>query len=170
MVQALCNPLTKAEAFGKIMENYGPRLYGHLRRVTGNHEDADDALQNTFMKVWMKVEDFRGDAAFFSWVFAIAVNEGRAILQRQKRRGVSVPAEASDLRAASAGPDPESIREKLSAALLTLPEKQRLVFDLRYFEEKSYAEIAALTGTTEGALKASYFHAVKKIEKYLTEG
>lgn len=168
LVQALRNPLTKEEAFGKIMENYGPRLYSHLRRMTGNHENADDALQNTFMKVWMNADKFRGDSAFFTWVFAIAVNEGRDILQRQKRRGISVPAEAAGLRAASAGPDPEGIRSKLSAALLTLPEKQRLVFDLRYFEEMGYAEIAALTGTTEGALKASYFHAVKKIEKYLT--
>lgn len=164
----MCSPEKKEAAFRQITDKYSDRLYRHLRRMTGNHEDADDALQNTFIKVWLNAEKFRGDSAFFSWIFAIALNEGRTILRRQMRKGTSVPAEDAELRAGSSGPAPEAIRAKLSAALLTLPEKQRTVFDLRYFEEMSYAEIAALTGTSEGALKASYFHAVKKIEKYLT--
>ncbi|MCA1750614.1 MAG: RNA polymerase sigma factor [Flavobacteriales bacterium] len=140
---------TRVAAFETLVRIYQEKLYGHLRRMTGNHPDADDALQNTLIKVWKNIETFRGDSALYSWLYRIAANEALDIIKKRKTGFGHVPAESAEL---------------------TVPEKQRQVFDLKYFEEMKYDTIAEITGTSVGALKASYFHAVKKIEAFLMRG
>lgn len=161
---------TRVAAFETLVRIYQEKLYGHLRRMTGNHPDADDALQNTLIKVWKNIETFRGDSALYSWLYRIAANEALYIIKKRKTGFGHMPAESAELTAANEGPCGETIEAKFQAALLTLPEKQRQVFDLKYFEEMKYDTIAEITGTSVGALKASYFHAVKKIEAFLMRG
>lgn len=169
MAELRQNP-TRESAFETLVRTYQEKLYGHLRRMTGNHPDADDALQNTFIKVWKNIEKFRGDSALYSWLYRIATNEAIALIEKRKKGFRQLPAESSGLTASTEGPSGDAIEAKLKAALLTLPEKQRQVFDLKYFEEMKYETIAEITGTSVGALKASYFHAVKKLEAFLTRG
>lgn len=167
IIDALRFPATREAAFEVLVTTYQKPLYSHLRRMLGNHEDADDALQNTFIKVWRNVDRFRGDASLFSWLYRIATNEALNIINQKVPYNKTSKADEMSLVAASDGPDGDAISRKLQAAMLTLPEKQRQVFDLRYFEEMKYSQIAEITGTSVGALKASYFHAVKKIEAAL---
>lgn len=158
---------TRTAAFETLVRTYQKPLYGHLRRMTGNHPDADDALQNTFIKVWKNVETFRGDSALFSWLYRIATNEALTLIEKRKKAFGHLQPESYELAAGTEGPSAETIEAKLQAALLTLPEKQRQVFDLKYFAEMKYQDIAEVTGTSVGALKAGYFHAVKKVEAFL---
>lgn len=153
-----------------LMRTYQNRLYGHLRRMLGNHPDADDALQNTLVKVWKNFDQFRGDAALYTWLFRIATNEALTQIEKRKHTRHHIPLNESPLRAVHDGPGSEEIARRLQDAIATLPPRQRQVFDLKYFEELTYEEIATLTQTSVGALKASYFHAVKKIESALGAG
>ena len=153
----------------QCMNVYKKPLYAHVRSMTGNHPDADDALQNTFVKIWKHVDGFKGNSALYTWMYRIATNEAITIInRRQKMHAVDieegrVEGEQTD------GPSGDEIKAKLKEALEQLPEKQRKVFEMKYFSEMKYEEIANLTGTSVGALKASYFHAVRKIEAFLKD-
>ena len=160
------------EAFEILVRTYQERLYASIRRQVANHADADDVLQNTFLNAWRGLPNFRGDSALFTWLFRIAQNEVMA-LHRKESRGwkIEISEPAGEKHAQTnhqEGPSSSEIEEKLNNALMRLPDKQRKVFEWRYYDELSYEEISQLTGTSVGALKASYFHAVKKIENHLT--
>ena len=163
----------KEIAFTRIMRKYQEKLYWHVRRIVVSHEDADDVIQNTFMKVWNNLEAFRGNAQLFTWLFRIATNEALSFL-KQRKRNTFMPwkdyenylEENLESNVFFSG---DAIRKKLQKALIRLPEKQRLVFNMKYFEEMKYEDMAEILGTSVGALKASYHHAVKKIEYYLSE-
>jgi RNA polymerase sigma-70 factor (ECF subfamily) len=168
ILKGLKDAHTKEAAFVQCMKLYKRPLYAHVRSMTGNHPDADDALQNTFVKIWKHIDGFKGDSALYTWMYRIATNEAITIInRRQKMHAVDV--EESHLEGGQTdGPDGEEIKEKLSEALEQLPEKQRKVFEMKYFSEMKYEEMSKLTDTSVGALKASYFHAVRKIEAFLT--
>ena len=138
VVEQLHNQATCKAAFGKVIEHYSSQLYWQIRRMVIDHDDANDVLQNTFLKAWTSIDNFRGDAKLSTWLYKIAINESITFVNKKK-------------------------------AIATLPEKQRLVFNLRYYDEMKYEEMSEILGTSEGALKASYHHAVKKIEQYLSE-
>jgi RNA polymerase sigma-70 factor (ECF subfamily) len=168
LVERLQKPESRNAAFRELMSLYQEKLYSHIRRMVGNHTDADDVLQNTFVKVYRYIDKFKGDSKLYTWVYKIASNEALNHLNKENRMR-SVTFEPQHVRAGfQQGPDGEEISHKLKQAVATLPEKQRQVFDLKYFEEMKYEEIAEITGTSIGGLKASYYHAVKKIEEFLT--
>lgn len=161
------HPETQEAAFTAIMHKYQERLYWHIRRMVVSHEDANDLLQNVFIKIWAHLGDFREDAQLFTWMYRIATNECLTFLEKQKKQAkVSLSDEeenlAENLKAENYF-DAKKAEWKLQQAILQLPEKQRLVFNLRYYDEMPYAEMSQVLGTSEGALKASYHHAVKKI-------
>ncbi len=159
-------------AFNLIVRKYQERLYWYIRRVVIDHEDANDVLQNVFLKAWKNLHSFREDANLYTWLYRIATNESLTFLKQKARRQHLSTDELQHQLAGTLESDPhysgEAIQKKLDQAILTLPEKQRIVFTLKYFEEKKYDEMALILNTSVGALKASYHHAVKKIEKYLT--
>jgi RNA polymerase sigma-70 factor (ECF subfamily) len=164
-------PDTRERAYTAIVKKYQERLYWHIRRMVVNHEDANDVLQNVFIRVWNGLENFREDAKLYTWLYRIATNECLSYLEQQKKKAsVSL----SDLEEGLANQvradkdfDPKKIEWKLQVAIQRLPEKQRIVFSLRYYDEMPYEEMSKVLDTSEGALKASYHHAVKKIEDYL---
>jgi len=163
----------KEAAFTRIMERYQEKLYWHVRRIVISHDDADDVIQNTFLKVWKNLDRFRQDAELFTWLFRIATNEALTLLKKQKRNRMLPWSDYENYLEENLESDEyfsgDTIARKLQKALIRLPEKQRLVFNMKYFEEMKYEEMAAILGTSVGALKASYHHAVKKMEKYLLE-
>ena len=157
-----------------LVEAYSKKLYWHIRRLVILHEDADDALQNTFINAWKKIGEFRGESSLYTWLYTIATNEALTLINRRKRdRSVSFE-DIGSLLARSAGGstwfDGDEAQVKLQNAILKLPEKQRVVFNLRYYDEMPYGEMSRVLKTSEGALKASYHHAVRKIEEMLGEG
>lgn len=158
-------------AFTKLVRKYQERLYWHIRRMVVVHEDTDDILQNVFIKVWRNLEGFRGDANLYTWLYRIATNETLSWIEAQKKFStVSMDGKEDFLEnrlQAQPNFDPEKIEWKLQRAIGTLPEKQRIVFNLRYYDEMPYEEMAQVLDTSAGALKASYHHAVKKVEEYL---
>lgn len=158
-------------AFTVLVEKYSSRLYWHIRRLVILHEDADDALQNTFINAWKNIGEFRSHSTLFTWLYAIATNEALAIINKRKRNEtVALEDVKSILANSSEGNtwfDGDEAQVKLQNAILQLPEKQRIVFNLKYFEDITYEEMSRILNTSEGALKASFHHAVKKIEKYL---
>lgn len=160
----------KQSVFSEIILRYKEKVYFHVRRILDSHEDADDAAQLTFIKVWQNLPAFRGDSRFYSWIYRIATNEALNILRKNRKWESIDEADTSEQITYSepALPKTLEIENRLYDAIETLPKKQQLVFNLRYFEEFSYEDIAEITGTSVGALKASYFHAVKKIEESLT--
>lgn len=164
-------------AFGLMVDMYSQTIYWQLRRMVYNHDDADDLVQNTFIKAWEGLDNFRGEAKISTWLYSIAMYEGLNHIKQQKRKAeLYVRAEDSDTAdyllsnlESDAYFDGDEYEKKFQAALLQLPEKQGLVFRLRYYDELPYEEISQITGTSVGALKASYHHAVKKIEQLLSE-
>jgi RNA polymerase sigma-70 factor (ECF subfamily) len=160
-------------AFNLIVRKYQERLYWHIRRILIDHEDTDDILQNTFIKAWNGLETFREASALFTWLYRIATNEAMTFLKQKKRKYLlpltDVEKQLRNTIETDEYFDGDELHMKLQKAILTLPEKQRLVFNMKYFGEMKYEEIAAVMNTSVGALKASFHHAVKKIEKYLTE-
>ena len=157
--------------FRLVVERYSSRLYWHIRRLVILHEDADDALQNTFINAWKNISDFRNESALYTWLYAIATNESLTLINKRKRNAtVSLDDLGSFFANSVEGStwfDGEEAQVKLQNAILQLPEKQRVVFNLKYFEEMTYEDMSKVLKTSEGALKASYHHAVKKIEKIL---
>lgn len=163
----------KEAAYTKLITKYQERLYWHIRRLVVHHEDANDVLQNVLIKVWKYLDNFRGDANLYTWLYRIATNETLTFIKKEKKRAsVSISEEDTGLEEklkAEPGFDPNRLEWKLQQAIQSLPEKQRIVFTLRYYDEMPYAEMAQVLETSEGALKASYHHAVKKVEKFIKE-
>ncbi len=164
---------TKEKAFSMLVQTYQERMYWHIRRMVINHDDADDVLQNTFVKVWRNLANFKGNSKLYTWLYRIATNESLTFLNKKKRTSAT-PLETEDYSlSATLQSDPyfdgDEIQIKLQEAIDTLPSKQKQVFLLRYYDEMKYDEMSEVLDTSVGALKASYHHAVKKIEKFLTE-
>ncbi|MCL4482925.1 MAG: RNA polymerase sigma factor [Bacteroidetes bacterium] len=157
-------------AFQLLVKTYQQRLYWHIRKIVVGHDDADDLLQNVFIKVWKNIDNFREDSSLFTWLFRIATNESLSFLQHQKRRNIISFDGVSDYLVETFETDAhfegEDLQKILQLAVLKLPEKQRLVFNMKYYDEMKYEEIAEILKTSVGALKASYHHAVKKIEAH----
>lgn len=165
------NPATKENAYTAIIRKYQEKLYWHIRRMVVEHEDANDVLQNVFIRVWNGLENFREDAQLYTWLYRIATNECLTFLEQQKKRGTislnDIETGLSNKVRADKYFDPNKLEWKLQLAIQQLPEKQRLVFTLRYYDEMPYEQMSQVLDTSEGALKASYHHAVKKIEDYI---
>lgn len=160
-------------AFRMIVEKFGSKLYWHIRRLVIIHADADDALQNTFINAWKGLKGFRSESSLYTWLYSIATNEALTLIRkREKTSGVSIDDLESIFTVSPEGDtwfDGDEASLKLQNAILKLPEKQRTVFNMKYFDDMSYEEISLALGTSVGALKASYHHAVKKIERFITE-
>ena len=158
-------------AFSILVREYQQALYWHVRKIVFEHEDADDVIQNTFIKAWRHLDSFRGEAKLRTWLYRIATNEALTFLKSKKRHVFSPIEDIEDHSGLSNmgnfGPTGDEILDKLYRAIETLPEKQRIVFNLKYFDEMKYEEISEIIGGTVGSLKASFHHAVKKVEKFL---
>ena len=161
------------KGFRLVVEKYSSRLYWHIRRLVILHEDADDALQNTFINAWRSIENFRSESSLYTWLYTIATNEALALINKRKRNAAVSFDDLDDYfinsREASSWFDGDEAQLKLQNAILQLPDKQRIVFNLKYFDEMTYVDMSKVLKTSEGALKASYHHAVKKIEKIIGE-
>lgn len=173
LVDQLKQPDSQASAFEVLVDTYKERLYWHIRRIVLNHDDTDDVLQNTFIKVYKNIEGFKGDSKLYSWMYRIATNEALTFLKgKSKRLGISdkeLQDRVLDNLQADVYFEGDKIQLKLQKAIATLPEKQKLVFNMKYFEELKYEEISEILETSVGGLKASYHLAVKKIEAFLKE-
>ncbi len=171
-IQELLDPKTQNEAFQKLLNTYQRPLYHHIRNIVLNHDDTDDVLQNTFIKIFQNLKNFKGESKLFSWMYRIATNESLTFI-KQKARKLKVSTEELNTKSidnlvSDVYFEGDEIQLKLQKAIALLPTKQQLVFKMKYFEELKYEEIAAILDTSVGALKASYHHAVKKIEAYVT--
>jgi len=171
-IKELLNPKTQNQAFKKLLKEYQKPLYNHIRTIVLNHDDTDDVLQNTFVKVFQYLNKFKGESKLFSWMYRIATNEALTFLNKKaKINGISsetLQNKTIDNLKADIYFDGDEIQFKLQKAIASLPKKQQLVFKMKYFEELKYEEISEILGTSVGALKASYYHAVKKIEAFVT--
>lgn len=159
------------EAFKLLMSTYQERIYWQIRRIVVSHDDTDDILQNTLIKIWKGLANFKGNSKLYTWIFRIASNETFTFIEKNKKNLDQVDiSECYDFTGSSSDHiDGEFIQEKLERALLQVPEKQRMVFHLKYFENMKYSEISEIVGTSVGALKANYHLAVKKIEEFIKE-
>jgi RNA polymerase sigma-70 factor (ECF subfamily) len=170
-ISQLLDPKTQNEAFKKLLINYQKPIYNHIRSIVIKHDDANDVAQNTFIKVFQHLNKFKGESKLFSWIYRIATNEAITFINsKANRNGVSndeLKSKLVDNLVADAHFDGDLIQIKLQKAILSLPEKQQLVFKMKYFEEIKYTDMSEILDTSVGALKASYFHAVKKIEAYM---
>ena len=171
LVEELQNIQTKEKAFRILIKEYKERLYWHIRKIVISHDDADDVLQNTFIKVFKGIDNFKQESKLYSWMYRIATNESITFINKRARERNTDITEmkqelVSNLQSDRwfSGNDIELI---LQEAVTKLPEKQQLVFNMKYFDHMKYQEISEILGTTVGGLKASYFHAVKKIENYI---
>lgn len=164
----LRDPASRRDAFAEVLSLYSEPLYWQIRRLVNDHDDTNDLLQNTFMKAWTAMDDFRGDAKLSTWLHKIALNEALSHLDRQKRRQTS-SLDDDTVHEAKADEyfDGEEAHALFRRAIESLPTKQQMVFNMKYFDDMTYDEIAEITGTTVGALKATYHFAVKKIEQFL---
>jgi len=167
------NPRKRANAFSALVRIYQERLYWHIRKMVLSHEDSNDILQNTFMKAWNGLDGFRGESKLSTWLYRIATNETLTFLTNKRMRNLSSMDDVEDLLLQNLRADSyfngSEIQLKLQEAILTLPEKQRLVFNMKYFDDITYEQMEAVLGTSVGALKASYHHAVKKIERFFAD-
>ena len=156
------------KGFRLVVEKYSSRLYWHIRRLVILHEDADDALQNTFINAWKSIGDFRNESSLYTWLYTIATNEALSLIKKRKKNAaMSLDDLGSHFTNSPEGStwfDGDEAHIKLQNAILKLPEKQRIVFNLKYYDEMTYKEMSRILKTSVGALKASYHHAVKKIE------
>ena len=171
LVEELQNIQTKEKAFRILIKEYKERLYWHIRKIVISHDDADDVLQNTFIKVFKGIDNFKQDSKLYSWMYRIATNESITFINKRAReRNIDITEMKQELVSNLqsdrwfSGNDIELI---LQEAVATLPEKQQLVFNMKYFDHMKYQEISDILETSVGGLKASYFHAVKKIELYI---
>ncbi len=164
-------PDTKEQAFTSIIKKYQEKLYWHIRRMVVDHEDTNDVLQNMFIKVWKGLENFREDSQLYTWLYRIATNESLTFLSQQKKRHATSLSDdengLSNKLKSDTHFDANKLEWKLQLGIQSLPEKQRLVFNLRYYDEMPYEQMSRVLETSEGALKASYHHAAKKIEDFI---
>ncbi|MBT3209938.1 MAG: sigma-70 family RNA polymerase sigma factor [Bacteroidetes bacterium] len=165
------NEDSKSFAFNLIVRQYQERLYWHIRKILVSHEDTNDTLQETFMKIWVGLEKFRADSKLYTWMYRIATNEALSLIKQKRRKFllpiVDVEKGMQNLLESDSYFDGNEAQKKLQKAILRLPQKQRIVFNMKYFDEMKYNDMSEILDTTVGALKASYHHAVKKIEKFL---
>jgi RNA polymerase sigma factor (sigma-70 family) len=171
LIEQLKNVQTKEKAFRKLISIYKERLYWHIRKIVISHDDTDDVLQNTFIKIYKNISKFNQESKLFSWMYRIATNEAITFInKRAKERNIDI-SEMHERLASSLESDVyfsgDEIQQILQQAIATLPQKQQLVFNMRYFDEIKYNEMSEILKTSVGALKASYFHAVRKIESYI---
>lgn len=170
LLQMLADPKRKASAFSNIVRSWQERIYWHIRKMVLSHEDANDVMQNTFLKAWNGIDNFRGDSLISTWLYRIATNETLTFLTNKRMKNLHSMEDEESLMyqhlQADSYFDGDELELKLQKAILTLPEKQRLVFNMKYFEDITYEEMEKILGTSVGALKASYHHAVKKIERF----
>lgn len=171
VIQQLREPEHQRSAFTEVVNAYSRQLYWQIRRMGLTHDDADDVLQNTFLKAWNSLEQFRGDARLSTWLYRIALNETLTFLNRQRAQNQlsidDADAALVNQLESDAYFDGDETQRLFEQAIRRLPEKQRLVFNMKYFQEMKYEDISEIVGTTVGALKASYHLAVKKIEEFL---
>lgn len=167
----LCRRGDYENAFNIIVETYSERLYWHIRRFVCSHDDTNDLLQDVFLKIWTALPSFRGDSRLFTWIYRIATNTTLNRLRSQKHEYSVSLEDTGEMMMSKIDEDPyfngDALQRELHKAILRLPEKQRLVFNMRYFDEMKYEDIAEITGTSTGALKASYHHAYNKIKDEL---
>ena len=172
LVERLHDGKTQQAAFAELVKEFSEPLYWQIRKIVLSHDDANDVLQNTFIKIWTSIDNFRGDSKLSTWLYRIAINESITFLNNQRSASnVSMDDVDSFLVSKLEGDeyfDGDEAQLKLQKAILTLPEKQRIVFNLKYFDEMKYEEMSEILETSVGALKASYHHAVKKIEEFLS--
>ncbi|MFT5146527.1 MAG: RNA polymerase sigma factor (sigma-70 family) [Polaribacter sp.] len=171
LIEQLINVQTKEKAFKELISLYKERLYWHVRKIVISHDDTDDVLQNTFIKIYKNIGKFKQESKLFSWMYRIATNEAITFInKRNKERKVDI-SEVQEHLVSTLENDiyfsGEEIQEILQKAIASLPQKQQLVFNMKYFDNIKYTQISEILGTSVGALKASYFHAVKKIESYI---
>ena len=170
-ISELLQVKTQNEAFKKLMDIFQKRLYAHIRNIVLNHDDADDVLQNTFVKVFQNLKNFKGECKLYSWMYRIATNEAITFINSKAKRNGNTSADFQNIQIenlqADVYFDGSELQLKLQKAVNVLPKKQQLVFKMKYFQELKYEEISEITGTSVGGLKASYFHAVKKIEEFV---
>ena len=163
---------TRNEAFNLLLKKYQQKIYWHIRRLVLNHDDCDDLLQEVFVKVWKNLDKFRSDSQLYTWIYRIATNESITFLNKQKQKNNTpldeVSSELADNLVASSYFNGDKLELKLQKAILTLPEKQRIIFNMKYFDDMKYEEISEILGTSVGALKASFHIAAKKIEAIIT--
>ena len=171
LVAQLKNSDTQEQAFRNLMSLYKKRLYWHIRKIVLSHDDADDVLQNTFIKIFKNIHSFKQNSKLYSWMYRIATNEAITFINK---KAAKQQVDISDLQHKMAEDlhndmyySGDEIQHLLQKAIVTLPQKQQLVFNMKYFDEMKYSDISEILNTSVGALKASYFHAVKKIEVYL---
>ncbi|WP_400190490.1 RNA polymerase sigma factor [Hymenobacter sp. B81] len=173
ILSKFADPGSRNLAFNQLVRKYQQKVYWHVRKMVVDHDDADDLVQEVFIKVWKHLENFRRDASLYTWIYRIATNECLNFLQSKRRKFFlplhDVGAELAQKLEADEGLAGDAVELKLQKAILRLPDKQRLVFNLRYYDEMPYEQMAEITGTSVGALKASYHHAAKKIEQYVNE-
>jgi len=172
-LQQLQSKNSKEQAFRELITQYKERLYWHIRHIVKSHDDTDDVLQNTFIKVFKNIDNFKGDSKIYSWMYRIATNEAITHINKNAKRLQITNEETQKLAINNLQSDVyfegDEIQLKLQKAIATLPEKQQLVFNMKYFQEIKYKDMAEILKTSEGALKASYHIAVKKIQDYLTK-
>ncbi len=171
LIEDLRNPATARDSFAELVRIYGESMYWQIRKMVASHDDADDLLQNCFVKVWKNLNNFRGDAKLSTWLHKIAINESINFINKEKQR-LGLTDDSPDsfiLKNIESDEffDGDALQALLQEAIASLPEKQRLVFNMRYYDEMKYEEMSELLGTSVGALKASYHHAVKKVTAYV---
>ena len=176
LIKQLQNPATAHGAFEQVIKNYGEKMYWQIRKLVASHDGANDLLQNTFIKAWNNLNNFRGDAKLSTWLYKIAVNESINFLNKERKAQTTTLPDGDEnadnflIRNLQADEyfDGNELQLELQKAIATLPEKQRLVFNMRYFDDMKYERISEILGTSVGALKANYHHAVKKIAEYIS--
>lgn len=173
IIEEFKKPTTKNKAFGVLLEKYQQRIYWHIRKIIIDHDDTDDVVQEVFIKVFKNLDGFREASQLYTWIYRIATNEALTFLKkRQRKKAWSIDEVNHDLEnklTSGSYIDGDEIQVKLQKAILTLPEKQKLVFNMKYFDDMKYEDISEIIGTSVGGLKANYHLAVKKIEEYLSE-
>lgn len=173
LLEELREPSTQKGAFAKLVSEYSERLYWQIRKMILSHDDANDVLQDVFIKAWINIDNFRGESKLSTWLYRIAINESITFINKKKNQNnISMDDDDSFLMNTLEGDeyfDGDEAQKLLQHAVLTLPDKQRLVFNMKYFDEMKYEDMSEILGTSVGALKASYHHAVKKVEKFLTD-
>lgn len=173
IISLLQQPGQEEKAFRELLRVYQERLYWHVRRLVVDHTDTDDVMQNVFIKVWKALPSFRGDSGLFTWLYRIATNESLSFLKQRSLRLTRYADDPEMIAINRMESDPyfngDEVQKKLFAVMETLPDKQRAVFQMKYFDDMKYQDISEILNTSVGALKASYHHAVKKIEQAFKE-
>lgn len=171
LIKRLKDPLTREASYRLLISTHKQRLYWHIRKIVLNHENADDVLQNTFIKVFRHIDGFKGESKLYSWMFRIATNESISFLNKEAKHLKMDMKDLQEQRVENLKADEyfdgDEIQLKLQKAIISLPQKQQLVFNMKYFDDLKYDEISEILDTSVGALKASYHHARKKIEVFL---